>query len=110
MQKSCFHRPEISVSAGAVNNGMELRMQRHGVPAGRNSKIRRIGLPVHDDIAESARVLAGRREYASDALDRAQIGMVEGVVPLHRSVPRTLLQPRSKQTARLNASHRLRID
>src|ERR1700722_1741028 len=99
MQKRCIHRLKIGVAAGAVDNGMKLRVQRHWMSADRDSEVWRVGCSIYGDVAQSSRVFAGRRENASNALDRAQIGFSEGVVSLHGRVARTVLLPRSEQTA-----------
>ena len=59
MKECRIHRLEICVPARAVNDGVELGVQRHRVPAARNSKIWRIGFSMHGNVAESSRVLAG---------------------------------------------------
>src|ERR1700678_1304680 len=97
LKKRGTHRPEICVPARSVNNRVELRVQRHRVPTACNSKIRRIGFSMHDDIAQGSRVFAGGGERASNTFDRAEIGVSEGVVSLHRCIPRTVLLPWSEE-------------
>src|SRR5271168_3751601 len=101
MKECRIHRLEIRIAASAVNNGVELRVQRDRMPAGRNSKVGRIGFSMHGNVAESSRVLASGRQNASNAFDRAQVGVSEGIIPLHRCVSRTVLLPRPEQTCGL---------
>src|SRR5271165_6386417 len=88
---------------------MEIGMQGHLAPAGRKAKIWSVGHAIDHNLVKSANILSSGSQYPADALDRAQVRMVERIRPAHRSVPRTLCPPRTKQSARHNQSHRLGI-
>jgi len=109
MRQRRSHGLQMRVAAGSVDNGVKLRMQRHRVPARRNSKIRRVGRSIHHNAAQSSLVFAGRREYSSNALQCRQIRIVERIIPLHRRLSWIVFMPRPKQSRRLNVSHRLGI-
>ena len=71
VQERGFHRAQIGVSGGAVDDGVELRMERHRMPAGCNLEIRRVGPPTHHNVAQSSRILTGGGERSRDAFNRA---------------------------------------
>src|ERR1700722_15277982 len=102
MKQLCFHWTKMCVAARAIHDGVKLRVERNRVTAGGDAKIRCVGGSIDHDIAERSRIPAGRGEYSSNALERAQIGVAEGIIALHRRDPRIVCLPRAEKTSRVN--------
>lgn len=73
---------EPGVAVGAVDSGVEVGVQRHGVAEVGEAEVGGVGVAVDDDVAQGALVLAGGRENAADAFEGAEVGVVEGVLAL----------------------------
>src|ERR1700723_3873711 len=79
MEKLRLDRLQVGVAVRAVHNGVELGMQRDLVPADLHLKVRSVGLAVDHDLVQSALVLPLGGEDPANALEGAQVSMLEGV-------------------------------
>src|SRR6266403_959709 len=109
IQNFCFYRLKVCVATGSVHNGVKLRMQGHRPAAGRNAKIWSVGFAIHDNVVESTAILSGGRQDPANAIDRAQIRVVERIAAAYRSVARAVCLPWAKRSAGKDVSHRLGI-
>ena len=73
-------RIEPRVAVGAVDDGMEARMQIHRVVEVGEAEVGRVGLAVDGDVAQVSGVVAGGAEVAGDAFEVAEVGVIELVV------------------------------
>src|SRR6476661_8904791 len=109
MQNRRAHWLEVRVSAGAVDSGVELSLEWHGMAAAGDLEIRGVGLPVNDNVVERSGILSHGRQYAGNALDRTQVGTGERIAALYRCILRAVFLPRPQSPAGMNHSHRLGI-
>src|SRR6266478_825646 len=109
IQNFCFYRLKVCVATGSVHNGVKLRMQGHRPAAGRNAKIWSVGFAIHDNVVESTAILSGGRQDPANAIDRAQIRVVERIAAAYRSVARAVCLPWAKPSVREDVSHRLGV-
>src|ERR1700731_417354 len=65
------HGFEICIPTRAIHKGMKLGVQRYGMTTSCDSEIRRVGLSVHHDAAESSFIPSSGRKYSCNALQRA---------------------------------------
>ena len=102
-------RLQVGIAIGAIDNGVELGMQRHLVPADLDLEVRGVGLAIHHDLVQRALVCPLRGEDAANALDGAQVGIVEGVGAAQRGRSRPVGIPGAKVASALDLAHRLGI-
>ncbi len=70
---------ERGVAAGAVDDGVETGVERHGAVGGIEGEGGYIGDAVDEDAVELADKSSGRVKHASNAFDGAEVGVGEGV-------------------------------
>jgi len=87
---------QIGVAAGAVDDGVELCLQGHGMACGIELEVGRVRGAVDDNAVKLAVEFSGGGEDAADALDGAEVGVVEGVVAGDGGVAGTLEVPRTE--------------
>src|SRR3984885_8960324 len=97
MKQLCFHRTKMCVTSRAIHDGVKLGVERNRVTARGDPEIRGVGGSIDHDIAERSRIPASRGQYSCNALQRAQIGVAEGIIALHRRVTRIVFMPRAEQ-------------
>src|SRR5271155_3122024 len=102
MQEARIHWVQKGIPVRAINGCMELCVQCYRMSAACNAEVRRVGGAVHDYIPQSSRVLTAGRKDSADPFDRAQISVVERIVPLHGRIARSVLLPWSKEAIGLN--------
>ena len=77
LQKLRVDPVEHGVAVRAVDNRVVLRVQREGVPAHFNREFGRIGFAVDVDVIEGAAERAFGTQDAGDAVEDAQVGVLE---------------------------------
>ena len=81
----------------------------HLVAADLHLEIRGVGLAIDHDLVQRALVSPLRGEDAADALDGAQVGIVEGVGAAHSGRSRLVGVPGAEVAAALDLAHRFGI-
>ena len=89
VQHCGLHRIEIRIAVRAIHNRVKLGVQRDAMPADRNLKVRRIGLAFHFNASQRSPIFSGGRQNPTDAPQRSQIRIREGVVAHDSGVART---------------------
>jgi hypothetical protein len=79
MQEPGLHRLQVGISIGAIHDGVEIGVQWHLVPADFYLEIRSVGLAIDHDLVQRALVLPLRGKDSANALDRAQVRIMEGI-------------------------------
>src|SRR5437899_8824310 len=109
MQNHGLHRREICVSAGSIDNGVEFSMQGNRVAADRNSEVRSVRLPIHNNVSESTGIFARRRKDSGNALDRTKVRIAERILASNGCAARVVCLPGSEEAAGVNCSYGLGI-
>ena len=109
MQEMCFDRLQVGVAIRAVHNGVKFSVQRHLVPTDLHLEIRSVGLAINHDPVQSSLVCALRGEDATDALDRAQVSVMETIGTAQRGCSRLISVPGTPCSTGLDLAERLGI-
>ena len=106
------HGVQVGVAVGAVHARLEVGVERKRAGSGVEGEVGRLGRARHEDLLEHAGEAAGGGERPADALDRAEIHLVEDVGAVHRGKAGVTGDPRAETAARVDDAlrHRVRED
>ncbi|PYX91514.1 MAG: hypothetical protein DMG71_20015 [Acidobacteria bacterium] len=93
-----FGKLDILINNAGVGhcNRMKFCAERHWMAAARNAEVGSVGSAVHHNVVQCPYIIAGGRQCATEALNRAQVCFAEGISTLYRSIARTVRLPWSK--------------
>ena len=87
------HRMQERVAVGAVHGGAEDCLQIERMSADGDREVGSRGLAFDFNFLQHAAKLAGRRQYAADALEHSQVSFVERVFGRQRRLARIVRAP-----------------
>src|SRR5215471_14170765 len=96
MEDLGLHRRKVRISAGSIDDGMEICMQRYRMATYANPKIGGLCRTINHNISESPCIITRRGKNTAYALDGAQIGVGERVLAFHWRAARVVRIPWSK--------------
>src|SRR6185437_6418491 len=109
VEEGGIYRVKNSVAVRTVHDGMKRCDQMDGRAACFQSEVRGIGGAVHANALQRATVFSRGGQCAGNALEHAEIRVLEGVSAGDRCSSRVVALPRSKVAIAIDQSRRLGV-
>lgn len=108
--KRGLHGVKPSVAIGAVDTGVEARVERQRAGKAVKGEVGHVAFTVHDKVAERTGVIAGGAERAGDVAEAGKVGMIELVGTGNGRGAGVVEQPGTEVTAGTNDAFGTRVD